>query len=245
MKSITIYSLLGLTLLAGVTSASAQDVAGSSTIQRDYRDSSPGQVYIYAGGDFASGVTVNTLSWYNDNAGNYSVPGVLTPILFQETAPGTFVVRGVGDTISSIVSPSVQSAPFVLDYGTATTGSDYTFGFINSAVNGSGVQTAITLGVTDWNDPYVGGNGAGGAGTDNEWAFTPSSFLESDSLALGETFTVGGGGDYNLYSGDYRTYSAELSGTSSAPDASGTALLLLLSSGCIGIATRVFRRRVA
>jgi hypothetical protein len=244
MKSITIYSLLGLTLLAGATSASAQDVAGSSLIPRNYTDGSPGQVYIYTGGSFASGTTVSTFSFVNSQGSE----GDLTPILFQETSPGEYVIRGVGSSISPTVSSSVQSDAFGLQYGTATTGADYTFGFINSDVNGSGVQTSTSSGTVDFGVPVSGGNGAGGAGTDNNWEFTPSSFSTDDNVVLGASFGVGG--TYGLnddedFFDDNRTYSAQLSGTASAPDASGTALLLLLSSGCMGLATRMLRQRLA
>ncbi len=231
-------------MLALAMPASAQ-VEGSSLTQRDYSDGSSGQVYIYSGGTFASGVTVNTFSYVNTQGSE----GDLTPILFQETSPGEYVIRGVGESLSPIVSSSVQSAAFVLQYGTATTGADYTFGFINSDVNGSGVQTSTSAGTVDFNEPYVGGNGAGGVGTDNQWVFTPSSFNTDDNIALGASFGVGG--EYCLNNNDdfwdlNRTYSAELSGTGvRAPDAGATALLLLLSSGCMGIASRALRQRTA
>jgi hypothetical protein len=253
MKTNTFWQILGVLLLAlGLGTLASADSIGSSLVPRPSTDGSAGQVYIYAGGFFASGVTVTQdFSWVNSQG--YGT-GYLTPILFNENSTGVFTVLGVGQGVTvPAASTSPQSIPFVLQYGSDVTGSDTTFGFIEGLVNGSGDITAVSSGDVDldYNAASDPGDGAGGAGTTNDWVFTPSDF-PAGSLPAGLTFSLPGYsgnvalecncGTYNVE----RTYSAQMdvpeAGPTSTPEP-GT--MLLLGSGLMGVARLVRRKRSA
>ncbi len=206
--------------LGGVAPPQIGTAEGSATVPGDSSDGAYGQVYIYGGGHFNSGVQVRSITWYSNLSGGASL---ITPILFEQTgtSPAVYTIRGVGATVNSTNSTSPQTAPFVLLYGTdKTTNGNFTWGFVNSSVNASGVQGATSAGAVDFTSNNLTGPGVGGEGTTNEWYFTPSSFGPSITLNLGYGFGLGGGGNFSLYTGGARNYSAFMSGS----QASGTAL---------------------
>jgi hypothetical protein len=226
--------------LGAVPAAVASTVMGSSLVSRQYVDGASGQVYIYAGGSFQSGLTLSSFSLFADN---FTGQRDVTPILFELTSPGVYTVRGVGT--GDMVSPSAiaQSFAFGLQYGTATTtNGNYTFGFINAFVNTLGQQTSSTAGVVDFNTPVVAGSGVGGAGTTNDWVFTPT--VSNINIALGATFGLPGQvASYTLnnpsrsFFDTDRTYSATL-------DAPEPGSFTLACIGVILIGGALIRRRV-
>ena len=167
---------------------------GSSLNQRFSTDGATGQMYIYNGAALPVGVNIsNYLFRFHANQGGY-----VTPVLFHQNSSGRFVVKAVGQG-HSISSAGVQSVPFNVQYGNAVTGTNYTIGFINALVNGSGSQTASSTGVIGWN------NVEGGNGSTNSWLFTPTV----GGLTVGVNDSYGSGGQFVLH-GSERTYSANL-----------------------------------
>ena len=78
--------------------AMAATVIGSAVTVRSNIDGAAGQVYVYAGGHFDSGLKMSTMTWNSGVAGR-----IITPILLEETNTSTHVytVRGVGSTRTS------------------------------------------------------------------------------------------------------------------------------------------------
>jgi hypothetical protein len=173
---------------------------GSQVIARGNIDTSSGQVYIYDGANFLSGQTFQSMEFY---AG---ATGYVTPVLFEETGSAQFTVRGVGQSVL-VSTLGDQSIDYASASGLATTlGSDYTFGFVNAAVDGSGNETASSTGVVDY-DNYIGDAGVS-PGSTNDWRFTPTD--GGLNLAIGAVYGTGGfplnaGGDPSNVD---RTYSA-------------------------------------
>ncbi len=240
MKPIRLGLVLALALAAPLW---ADTIEGSATIHRTFTDSSSGQVYLYAGGSFDAGDRLTTFTWLNDNGH----VGYMTPILFEQTSPGVYTVRGVGENVSPVVSGSVQSAAFTLAYGTdVTTNGNFTFGWINAQVDSSGNQAANSAGTVDWNEFADGLPGVGGPGTTDTWFFTPTD--SGINVALGTTFyTPGNSGNFNLNNPAFggfnsdRTYSA----TMSVVDTPEPGTMLMLGSGLTTLAGVVRRRRKA
>src|SRR5690349_21938824 len=77
----------------------AGTLEGSAVIPRADLDTAFGQVFIYDGGTFDTNEKVTTVTFLG-------IPGYprfafsdarfITPVLFEQTTPGVFVVRGVG-----------------------------------------------------------------------------------------------------------------------------------------------------
>jgi hypothetical protein len=193
-------------------------------------DSAAGQVYVYGGGHLEAGLRVTTLSWYSGTTGR-----ILTPILLEQTGFDAgypaYTVRGVGTARVSAGNPN--TAAFGLQYGSdVTTNANYTFGFINARIatsTGSLYPGSSTQGAVEFDNALAAGTGAGGAGTNNLWYFTPSSF--GGFLQVGRTLTV----NTELQFNSPRTYSATLSGI---PAASG-ALYSSLANTYTGIVNGV------
>jgi hypothetical protein len=180
--------LLSFACLVWTPAGMATPLGGSSLVSRPYVDTSSGQVYIYAGGFFQPGTQVGVFSLFT---GDFVGQREVTPILFELTSPGVYTVRGVGTGDLVSASALTQSFAFGLQYGTATAATgNYTFGFINAFVNTIGVQTSSSAGVVAFNTPVVGGTGVAGAGTTNDWVFTPT--LSNISIPLGTTFGLPG-----------------------------------------------------
>jgi len=218
------------TLLTVPALAGSTQPEGSSITPRAFEDTAAGQVFIYDGGSFNSGVNVNApasnfsfdFSHENDNFNDPT--GVITPILFQQTSPGNFAVVGIG-TGHTVSVGSSYSFDFGLTSGTSvTTNGNYTFGLINALVGATGSLITTSTGTVDWDSPADGGQGVGGAGTTNAWLFTPTDGITT--VALGTTFSTTGNPattPYLLDSG--RTYSASLTGAPSVPEPGSLAVL--------------------
>jgi hypothetical protein len=210
-------------------------ILGSTLINRTFIDAASGQVYIYAGGSFDSGVQMSTFSIFGDG---YSGSRVITPVLFEQTSAGVFTVRGVGTGRSVVAVSAAQNFAFGLNFGIdITTNGSYTFGFINALVNSAGTPTTSSAGDVDFTNGVVSGDGVGGPGTTNRFVFTPT--LSGLNVGLGTTFGVPGTtADFILNNpslGGFqidRTYSATLS-ASAVPEPS---TLLLTALGGVAIA---------
>jgi hypothetical protein len=218
------------TLLAVPALAGPAETEGSSISSRSFEDTAAGQVFIYDGGPFSSGVNVNapannfSFDFSHENFNSDDPTGVITPILFEQTSPGNFAVVGIG-TGHTVSVGSSYSFDFGLTSGTSvTTNGNYTFGFINALVGATGTPTSISTGTVDWDDPADGGQGVGGAGTTNQWVFTPTDNVTT--IALGTIFSTTGIGPAPPYLVDTdRTYSASLTGAVGVPEPGSLALL--------------------
>jgi len=206
------------------------ETEGSSVSPRSLEDTANGQVFIYGGGSFSSGVNVNAVAsnfsfdFSHENNNLDDPTGVITPILFEQTSPGNFEVVGVG-TGHTVNVGSAYSFDFGLTSGTGvTTNGNYTFGFINALVAANDTPTVVSSGTVDWDDPADGGQGVGGAGTTNNWLFTPTDNITT--VAVGTMFSTTGNGATAPYLLDSsRTYSASLAGVASVPEPGSLALL--------------------
>ncbi len=222
--------LLALSLSQGW----AGTIQGSSTTARSFTDVATGQVFIYNGGFFVSGETVNTFNWFGPT---FSGSRDLTPLLFSESN-GVFTVVGIG-TSQTITDPTagVMSVAFGLEPGgTNLTGSNFTFGFVNGLTDSTGTLSSTSAGTVEHNNTVDAGTGVGGLGTTNDWVFTPSE--SGINVALGTTFQIPGSngttGSSNFLlnnpglggnNGD-RTYSANADGVISGVAEPGTFSLI-------------------
>src|SRR5450631_3773913 len=123
IKSIIRFACCMLALVGILPIGNAGPIAGSAVIPREALDIAFGQVYIYGGGFFAANETVTTFSFLGIPGYpgfDFSGQRYMTPLLFEETAPNVFVVRGIGagETVTS--SGSVQSFNFNLQEGLGT-----------------------------------------------------------------------------------------------------------------------------
>jgi hypothetical protein len=245
------HATFAILLLALSTSASwAGTLQGSTTTSRPILDSAIGQVYIYDGGFFPNNETVSTFSWLGNS---FSGSRFMTPLLFEETAPGVFVVRdiGAGQTVTSSGSP--QSFSFNVQQGTGTTNSSlFVFGFINGLVDSNGHQTSSSAGTVTLDMVTDPGNGVGGPPTTNDWVFTPTE--SNVSVGLGTTFGTPGntGTSFALNNpalGTFdtdRTYSANLNGsTPEGPTVPEPGTFGLFTSGAGLLLAGLIRRQRA
>lgn len=239
-----VFSVLGH--LAGVPSVARAAIIGSEAIQRLYLDQAEGQVFIYAGGSFDQNVQAGTFTFF------FGAPQwqnhYLTPVLFEETTGGVFVVRGLGtsQTVSGIVAP--QSFDFGLKLGTDVTTNDrFTFGFINALLDDTGEIVAKSKGAVDqtFDLGIVPGEGVGGAGSTNRWVFTPT--VQDLNVRLGTSFGIPFSpadfalNDPTVNPGNVdRTYSANLSGQA-VPEPSTLAMFFGL--GGMGLIAASRRRK--
>src|SRR5580698_3394470 len=143
--AVRLVLLFSLIFALSLTQAWA-DTIGSSTATRNILDVSAGQVYIYAGGDFASsGETVSTFSWYGPV---FSGSRNLTPLLFENNGDGSYTVEAIGTAISVSGTGSVQGpVSFGLQAGSLITGSNETFGFVTGLAGSTGIVGSPTAGV--------------------------------------------------------------------------------------------------
>ena len=175
---------------------------GSRDIYREQIDAFYSEVYIYVGGSFPTGTDFVDLQFVFDE-GNAS--GYLTPLVFEQTSPGVFTVRGIGTGLQVEQSLSSQLIPFSIVEGhRQSKNANYTFGFINAIVNVSGAPTLTSAGVVDYISPSNGLHGVGGPTTTNDWGATETS--PTPIVALGTTF--GASGTEYPFTLPYRTYSA-------------------------------------
>jgi hypothetical protein len=242
-KAVPVLLVLALTLAVGW----AGTTEGSTATARAFTDGSAGQVMIFDGDFFNIGSVVTSFQLFDSNFGQGS--RFVTPVLFEETSAGIFVVRGIGTSDTVTPGSSPQTFAFGLMNGTATTSSGlFTFGFIEAAVNSSGTQTTSSSSSVDFDQTVDPGAGVSGVGT-NDWVFTPSPGAGTVNVALGTTFFIPGGGrtgNFALNSPSFpdRTYSANLSSTSlSAVPEPGTISLLTTGGGLLLLGLVRPRRR--
>jgi hypothetical protein len=216
--------LLTLVFALSLTEVWADTIGSSLSTSRNNLDVAQGQVYIYAGGDFAgAGETVSTFSWYGPV---FSGPRYLTPLLFQDNLNGTYTLEGIGVSFILSGTGGVEGPiAFGLHSGSATTGSNWTFGFVNGIVQDGSVTTA-SAGVVGF-DALEGGAGASGGSSNNNWVYTPT-VSGITTLTVGST-TFGANGTFALNSSvdaADRTYSAQANANASGVAEPGTFSLI-------------------
>jgi hypothetical protein len=220
--AVRLVLLFSLVFALSLTQAWADTIG--STLQNGSLDVATGQVYIYAGGDFASsGETVSTFSWYGPI---FSGTRDLTPLLFQDNGDGSYTVEAIGTSMSVSGTGAAQGpVAFGLQSGSLTTGSNWTFGFVNGIVNSGGAVTGTSGGDVAFN-ALQGGAGVSGGSSNNDWVFTPT-VSGITQLTVGST-TFGGNGTSLNSSVDAadRTYSAQANANASGVAEPGTFSLI-------------------
>ena len=219
MTRIALHSipLLGLALVlftglqpaarAGENTGNAPDsgtitAQGSRDTHRVEIDAFYAEVYIYVGGSLPAGTDLTELQFLFDQG---SASGYITPILFEQSSPGIFAVRGIGTGVQVSRSSASQTIPFgIVEGRRITDNASYTFGFINAIVNVSGAPVLTSPGVVDYVSPANDHHGVGGPETTNSWGATETGL--TPIVALGTTF--GAAGTEYPFTLPYRTYSA-------------------------------------
>jgi hypothetical protein len=190
---------------------------GSTPTHRSQVDSDSGEVYIYVGGSFPAGTYPTEFVFLFSFAGlSGNTTGYITPLLF-ERVPGEvytyYVVAAIGEGFPVSINTLPQAIPFkILEGYQKTPAANFTFGYVNSMVNASGVPTASSAGTVDLNNnPPDSGEGVGGTGTTNHWMVTDTR-PSGPTVGLGTTFAApGAGANYSFYQ-SFRTYSAQAYG---------------------------------
>jgi len=250
ISKVVLFSLVSALCLTVGWAGSLQE--GSTATARALTDTALGQVMIFDGDFFAnSGETVSTFNFFDANG---SGTRFVTPILFEETSTGVFVVRGIGTT-DTVTTNGLQTFAFGLQNGSATVTSGlFTFGFIEASVNSAGNQTASSTGGVDLTNPFENTpDVTADGGSTNDWVFTATPGSGVVNVRLGTKFFIPGspgGGDFQLNSsvnGGFsqdRTYSANLNSTaaSGVPEP-GTLGLFTSGAGLLLAGLIRFRRR--
>jgi hypothetical protein len=185
-------------------------VQGSAPTTRQQIDNYSGSVYIYTGGPLPAYTSPASLRFlFGFAASDGKTTGYITPLLFESQSVGqytVYIVRGIGKGYEVSIDPAPQTIPFsIIEGHKITPDGTYTFGYINALVDPDGLPTVTSQGAVEFDSPAVSGDGAGGAGTTNDWAASTS---QDTNVALGTTFGVSGSNAAdNLLSVD-RTYSA-------------------------------------
>jgi hypothetical protein len=223
--AVRLVLLFSLIFALSLTQAWADTIGSSLSTSRNSLDVAQGQVYIYAGGDFASsGETVSTFSWYGPVFSGAQRD--LTPLLFLDNGNGSYTVEAIGTSMSVSGSASAQGpVAFGLQSGSLTTGSNWTFGFVNGIVNSGGTVTATSAGDVGF-DALEGGTGVSGGSSNNDWVYTPT-VSGITTLTVGTT-TFGGNGtplNSSVPAPD-RTYSAQANANASGVAEPGTFSLI-------------------
>jgi hypothetical protein len=191
---------------------------GSSLTHRSQTDGSIGQVYIYVGAALPAGTNPIALQYLFDLTTKGNTAGYITPLLIEYQSVEAFTIYtvvGIGKSFEVQLNSTAHSIPFDIIEGVSVpTGSNFTFGFVNAAVESSG--TVLTSpGAVDYDNPTDGGQGVGGTGTTNDWLAT-SLGPPYPAFALGTTFAApGANADYSFVL-PYRTYSARAVGALAA-----------------------------
>jgi hypothetical protein len=160
---------------------------GSTATSRNTLDVSTGLVVIYNGGFFPSGETINQFSWFGPT---FSGSLDLTPLIFTDTN-GIFTVVGIGTPQTVNFTGSPQTFDFGVIAGTdVTSGSNFTFGFVTGLALPGGTLSGTSKGSVGVDLTVDGGTGVGGAGTTNDWVFTPGT--AGVTVGLGTTFEIPG-----------------------------------------------------
>jgi hypothetical protein len=212
---------LGPHALAGHDTTTYTPIAeGSSPTHRANTDHGTGELNIYVGGSLPVGTHLAAFRFLFDSTtgGAGNTTGYLTPLLFEYKsveAATVYTVVGIAKGFEVSLESTPQTIPFDVIEGVAVpTGANFTFGFVMSLVNSSGVPISTGLGVVDFDTPSDAGEGVAGAGTTNDWAWVGDDINEP-SVGLGTTFGLANA-DYPLGL-PYRTYSAEAIGEVPTP----------------------------
>jgi hypothetical protein len=197
--------------------ASISIIQGSTPTHRTTTDTNFGEVLIYVGGSLPAGTTPVSLQYCFDLTTAGNTTGYITPLLFYRS-PGefltTYTVVGIGKGFEVDLTSCPQMIPFdVIEGIKVPSNGNFTFGFVNSLVNSSGVPTVSSQGVIDFDGPADSGNGVGGTSTTNDWAASLQGYA---TVGLGTTFSAGANTNYSFFLPP-RTYSAEVIGTVAAP----------------------------
>jgi len=214
-----VAAVLPLRLLAGDPDAIGTAVTvvgeGSTTTPRSVTDTAYGELNIYVGGSLPVGANIVSLRFLFDRTTAGNMTGYITPLLFEFNPVEAFTVYtvvGIGQGFKVNLNAAAQSVPVHIIEGIKVPpAGNFTFGFVNSILNLSGIPLLTSEGVVDFDGTYPdGGQGVGGAGTTNDWLWTAES--TPPIVALGKTFALSGGtADYTLGL-PYRTYSAHVIG---------------------------------
>jgi hypothetical protein len=221
-NTIVFYCSLGLLLtafgsraLAGDNSAKSASpttfLEGSKPTHRADTDNGIGELNIYVGGSLPARTQPVAMSYLFDQTSAGNTTGYITPLLFEYKsveAATVYTVVGIGKGFKVSLFEFTGVIPFEVVEGIkVTTGANFTFGFVMSIVNSSGIPVLTGQGVVDFDTPSDTGEGVGGAGTTNDWAY---SAVSEPTVALGTTFGLANA-DYQLGL-PYRTYSAQVTG---------------------------------
>ena len=207
--------------LAGDDTTSYTPVAeGSTPTPRSVTDTFSGQVNIYVGGSFPAGTNLLYLQFLFDLTTAGNTFGYVTPVLFEYKPVEAFTVYtvvGIGRSFEVKLNSVAQSIPFDVIEGTKVpTNGNFTFGFVTAIVNSSGVPTATSPGVVDYDTPPDGGQGVGGPLTTNDWEWTIGEPGPPPVITLGTTFGLSGSNAGYALGMPYRTYSAAAIGALAA-----------------------------
>ena|SRR5450432_1927060 len=208
-KSLGIFCVvLAIALSMAFQSTTLAETIGSPLIQRDKSDTDAGQVYVYLGltQPFTQSGQASSWSFYDAEHNGF----VVTPLIFENTAPGQYTVTGVGTTRTSDAS-GIQNYDFGLIAGSdAVVAGQYTFGFTDRAYTFDGtslVAGSSNTGVISADAPAIGAD---------IWRATNVGTAGGGPVALSIGTVIGDGGiaffvDNTPYSpGTTRTYSAQM-----------------------------------
>ena len=251
ISKVVLFSLV-LALCLTVGWAGSLQEGSTSVAGRTLTDTALGQVMIFNGDFFLNaGETVTTFSFFN---GNGSAGKFVTPILFTEGAGpnGVFTVVAIGTTdttvagLNTFLFNSVNGSPVI-------SGPNFTFGFIEAAVDTNGNQTTSSTGGVDLNNPLDGGTDVtGDGGSTNDWVFTPTPGSGGVNIHIGTTFNIPTGSNAGTFAlnrstlGGFsqdRTYSANLNSAASGVPEPGTLTLFTSGAGLLLAGLLRFRRR--
>ena len=145
--SFLLLTALGPHALAGDDTTTYLPIAeGSTPVHRANTDHNYGALNIYVGSSLPVGTHLAALRYLFDSTagGAGNTTGYLTPLLFEYNsveAATVYTVVGIGKGFAVSLSSSPQVIPFYVIQGIAVpTGANFTFGFVMSIVNSSGVR---------------------------------------------------------------------------------------------------------
>lgn len=174
-------------------------------------DGNSGGVYIYTN-TFGQAGTAETWSFFDDD--DFSPNRNVTPLLFQKVDSSTFMLTGVGTTVTSNESGAQTDHAFGLIAGSADVDTDYTFGFTDRILTYGGSGNVLNTSLS--NGGVVDHQSIGGV-----WAFVPSA-EGTFSIILGQSYVIDAPTDaddsiISLYGVVSRQYSAQLT-TAAVPE---------------------------
>jgi len=223
-RALVLFLFMGVVVTASGSRALAGDdrgespsgpttvAEGSTATHRLNTDLDGGEVYIYTGGTFPVRTHPAAFRFLFDFTEEGNTTGYITPLLFERISGEDYTVYavvGIGNGFEVALNPAQQTIPIdVIEGAKFTTNGNFTFGYINSLVDSSGVPIVASAGTVDFDQPADAGEGLGGVGATNVWEVTAGS--PYPVVALGTTFGVAGA-DYTFWPYT-RTYSAQAVG---------------------------------